>query len=153
MHLDILPQVVLAAVADLRKRSALRANNGDSIPETTVDLAALLLAKNGDPAQVQLRFMGWSPDVAELPGCGSWVFILKRLGWRRRTTFQSLALGRSTGDGAGDVSTVLLLTVLLLTLHQSLMPPFLLPLPLVCTLLTSSARLGWSLVVWLGGVI
>jgi hypothetical protein len=54
VHLGILPQMVFAAVADQGKRSALRANNGAPIPETTGDLTIRLLAENPDHAQVPL---------------------------------------------------------------------------------------------------
>jgi hypothetical protein len=40
--------------------------------------------------KVVLRLRGWRPDVAELLGCGSRFIILRRLGWRRRTTFHSI---------------------------------------------------------------
>jgi hypothetical protein len=101
-----------------KQRSALRANNGAPIRETTGDLAVCLLAKNANYAQVpppppepqwDLSIIGILCQKAdcqvacgfadggsvELLGCGSRFIILRRLGWRRRTTFHSIFLGRS----------------------------------------------------------
>lgn len=139
--LGILPQVVLAAVADQGKRSALRANNGDPIPQNTEDLAVFLLADNAECGEVHLCFRGWGPDVAELLGCGSRFIILERLGWRRRTTFHSIALRGSTRDGALGVRAALLLTLYQPPELPSLMPPL-----FVYTLLATPARLDWTLV-------
>lgn len=130
--------MVLATVADQGKRSALRANNGDPIPQVTEDLTVFLLADNAGSGEVQLCLRGWGPDVAKLPGYGSRFIVLERLGWRRRTAFHSIALRGSTRGGK--------LAALLLASNQlPALVPVMLPL-FVYTLLATPARLGWTLV-------